>query len=256
MVIYRELSDSIPGQWDRTVIILGVYVDRPRLRPAMRLGLAVLVLLGVSACRKAAKTSKPDDNSSTFGGLMPGNANNNSGGGIISPARPPLPAGWREFQHPDGAYSIYVPAQPRHDPMSSPSLKLAQPLGPNEARETLHGTLPTAKQPYLIEMRVQVFDASLQSVLEQSYASNRPKDDLNHKWTAYRDVTWAGRSAKESVCEKTFLLGANIPPKRIYSVSRYLFTPGRLYAFLIERENQMPSNTDLSAFFDSFVVGG
>ena len=140
--------------------------------------------------------------------------------------------------------------------MSSPSLKLHQPLGPNEARESHYGVLPTAQQPYLCEMKVMLFDPALQSTLEQSYTLNRPKDDINHKWSEFRDVTWAGRRATESVLEKTFFQGGNAPPRRIYQVARYLFTPGRLYTFAIERENEPPAPTDVATFFNSFVVGG
>jgi len=94
-----------------------------------------------------------------------------------------------------------------------------------------------------------MYDTALQSVLPQSYTSNRPRDDFNHRWPAYRDVTWPGRPAKEAVVEKIF------DSRRIYSVSRYLFTPGRLYTFLIEGENEPPAPTDSAAFFNSFVVG-
>ena len=229
---------------------LGVRANRSRCL----LGLLLLALLCLPACKKAVKTGPTDGTSNSSGGNSPGNANG-AGGGFIPQARPALPEGWREFKHPDGVYSIFVPAQPRHDPMSSPSLKLNQPLGPAEARESHYGILPSAKQPYLIEMRVMLFDPALQSTLEQSYAMNRPKDDINHKWKEFREVTWAGRRATESVLEKTFLQSGNAPPKHFHQVARYLFTPGRLYTFLIERENEPPTPTDLAAFFDSFVVG-
>jgi len=235
-----------------------VEVNRPRLVPALSLALlslALLTLLSFTACKKTVKPDKPDDTPAPPGGPASGNANNTAGGIIPSLTKPALPDGWREFKHPDGVYSIYVPAQPKHSPMSAPSLELKQPLGPNEARETVHIVLATATQPLTCDMRAQLFDPNLQSVLEQSYAANRPKDDLNHKWLEYRDVTWAGRRAKETVCEKTFLLGSNVPPKRIHQVARYMFTPGRLYTFSIERENQMPTATELAAFFDSFTLG-
>ena len=177
------------------------------------------------ASRHARRHGKPatDGSSSSSGGNPPGNAYN-TGGGFIPPARPALPTGWREFKHPDGAFSIFVPAQPKHAPMSMPSLKLNQRLGPNEARETHHCILPSAKQPYLIEMKVMLLDAALQSTLEQSYAMNRPKDDINHKWKEFREVTWAGRRATESALEKTFFQSDNAPPKRYHQVARHPFT--------------------------------
>ena len=112
------------------------------------LSLALLALLCLPACKKAAKTGATDGTSNSSGGNPPGNADN-TGGGTNPPTRPALPTGWREFKHPDGAFSIFVPGEPKQAPMSSPSLKLHQPLGPAEARESHYVILPTAKQPYL-----------------------------------------------------------------------------------------------------------
>ncbi len=73
--------------------------------------------------------------------------------------------------------------------------------------------------------------------------------------TAFRQVNWAGRCAMEAVIEKTFSMDPDTPPLRFYQVTRYMFAPGRLYNFAIERENHMPNAAEVAAFFDSFVPG-
>lgn len=217
--------------------------------------LALLTLLSLSACKNASKSGKSDDTTDTPFGAAPG-SKNITGGGTIPQARPALPAGWREFKHPDGAYTIFVPAAPIRDPMSPGSLKLKQPLQPFEARVSTHGVNPTAKQPLMCKMEVTVFDNAWQSTLEGSMLQNAPKDNINMKVTSYRDVNWSGCRAKEGVTEQTYAKGPKDPPLRYFSVMRFGFAPGRLYMFSIGRENQLPTNAELSAFFDSFVPGG
>jgi hypothetical protein len=71
--------------------------------------------------------------------------------------------------------------------------------------------------------------------------------------TTDRPVVWGGRQATEMIIEKSF---QTQPPRRSYSVGRYILGPDRLYQFSIEREDRMPDAGDVATFFDSFVPGG
>ena len=69
------------------------------------LGLALLIALALSACKKASKSGQSDDTSDAPFGAAPAKKID-SGGGTLPPTRPALPARWRELKHPDGAYTI------------------------------------------------------------------------------------------------------------------------------------------------------
>ena len=195
------------------------------------------IALALSACKKASKSSQSDDTPDAPFGTAP--AKKTDGGGGTSPStRPALPTGWREFKHPDGAYTISVPAAPIRDPMSPASLNLKQPLKALEARESTYGVNPTAAQPLLCKMEVTVFDAGLQSTLEQSMLQIPPKGNIHMKVQSYRTVKWAGLNAKEAIVEQTYSKGPNEAPLRYSQVMRFAFAPGRLYMFTIGRENQ------------------
>jgi hypothetical protein len=110
---------------------------------------------------------------------------------------------------------------------------------------------PTAAQPLFCHLEVVVFHPRGRAAFDRYDARPRIVPD---GWvvTADRPVTWGGRQATEMVVEKTF---ATQPPRRAYSVGRYILGPERLYQLAIERESRMPDPADLAAFFDSFVPG-
>lgn len=229
----------------------------PRSRPgtAALVGLVFVVAIGGTACRKAKPTggdNNPDQPIGPGGAALPG-----GGGDETLPtggtSRPALPAAWREFKHPEGAYQIYVPAQPIRPKQSAPSLKLKQPLQPNEGRESIHEVHATAKQPFTCTLELQVFHPSMR-VAYSAFEPDAPAAAVPPNWTvsSRRTVTWGGLRATETVAEKSF---PGHTPDRAYSVIRWALTPDRLYQFLLERTDRMPTDAERAAFFDSFIPG-
>ena len=159
------------------MVACGTNRNRRRFLRVAGLGLALLILLAASACKKASKGGKSDDTPDTPFGAVPAKKID-AGGGTLPSTKPALPTGWREFKHPDGAYTISVPAPPIRDPMSPASLNLKQPLKALEARESTYGVNRTAKQPLQCKMEVTVFDPGLQSTLEQSMLQIPPKGNI------------------------------------------------------------------------------
>lgn len=210
--------------------------------------LIACVLFGAAACRKVKRPSDaPPD--------QPGNAGVDPGRGgtsvLIVPAKPALPAGWQEFKHPDGAYSLFVPAKPTRSREAAASLRLDQPLQPQESRESIYQTNATPKQPFTCTLQLLLFHPSIRSAFSQFEAKPR---QLPAHWSVKSDnaVTWGGLPAAELVVEKSF---PGHTPERAYSVMRWCLTADRMYHFLLERTDRMPDDQERSAFFDSFTPG-
>lgn len=226
--------------------------SRPRTRALI--GLVLVAAIGGTACRKAKPPAgdKPDQPIDPGIVVLPGKGGDGTpptGG----PVRPALPDGWREFKHPEGAYQIYVPAQPIRPKQSAPSLKLKQPLQPNEGRESIHEVHAAAKQPFTCTLELQVFHPSVR-VAYSAFEPGAAPSPVPANWTvrSRRTVTWGGLTATELVVEKSF---PGHQPDRAYMVGRSALTPDRLYQFLLERTDRMPTDAERAAFFDSFVPG-
>lgn len=209
------------------------------------IGLAAAAALSLPACGGGKAPSGPG---------QPGQPTDRPPPIPGGPPRPALPAGWREFQHPEEGYKIYVPAQPQRDPRLPPSLRIKESVRPGDLRESIYRVQATEKQPFACLLHVTLFPAQDQTTYAQSY-NVRPPDNASRKVTAWGPVTWAGRGAMEGVIEQTVSVRPNEPPVRTYSVGRYLVVPGRLYQFSIERTDRVPSREEQAAFFDSFVPG-
>lgn len=213
--------------------------------------LVLFALTGGAACRKGKPSGgnpdQPDDPNAPGDGsvkLPP----------LGVPSRPALPAGWQEFKHPEGAFSVYVPARPARPRQSAPSLKLKQPLQSMEARESTYEVLSAAKQPFFVSLQVTVFHPDGRSafaMLEPDYKVRQTPAG----WTVTSDrvVTWGGLRATEMVVEVPV---PGRPPERTYTVSRWAVTADRLYQFVLRREDRMPTDAERAAFFDSFTPGG
>src|SRR5689334_13829682 len=82
------------------------------------LALVACTAFGASACRKSKTStdSGSEQPADVFGlPISPKGEDKRPAtvGGPVPPVRPALPVGWLEFKHPEGAYSLYVPAQPK-----------------------------------------------------------------------------------------------------------------------------------------------
>lgn len=218
--------------------------------------LVACTAIGASACRKAktATDSGSDQPADIFGRPVApkGEAKpSSSGGGSVLPVRPTLPTGWLEFKHPEGVYSLYVPAQPKRPKMSAPSLNLKKPLQPLEGRESIYEIAATPTQPFTCTMQLIVFHPDSRAGFS---AYGQKPATLPAHWTlkADRAVTWGGLPAFELVVEKSF---PGHTPERVYSVMRNCLAGDRVYEFLLERTDRMPDATERAAFFDSFKPG-
>jgi hypothetical protein len=224
-------------------------MKRPHPATVARLGLVILVAIGVPSCDRlvkpgAGKTIKaPDPAGTTVGkGLL-----------AAVPQRPALPAGWQEVKHPEGVFRIYVPGIPVRPKNTHESLKLGQALQQLEARESVHEASSTTKPPLLVHLEFNLFHPSGRAAFRAFEVGSRERV-MPAGWTIKSDraVTWGDLPATEMIVEKTF---PGLSPRRFYSIARWAVCPDRLYNFSLEQEDRMPSDADRAAFFDSFVPG-
>ena len=167
---------------------------------------------------------------------------------VIPSARPALPAGWSEFRHPEGAYTVYVPG-PMFPPKTSNS-RLNQPVPRGSALRSKFGMRLPVSSPGIPYCEVEVVAFSPELVDGSRAAMERESHILAPVNPTKTAVTWAGRPAIEEIDEQ--IGGGGVPTKYVH---RWMFVGNRLYAAAIWGLNGHPTPEERSAFFDSLVVG-
>jgi hypothetical protein len=163
-------------------------------------------------------------------------------------ARPALPAGWRQFRHPEGAYTIYAPG-PLFPPKTSNN-RLNQPVPQGAAlRSKFVMRLPVSKPgtPYC---EVEVVAFSLELVDATRAAMERNSHILGAAHPTKAAVTWAGHPAVEESGEQE-----TSDRHRRFDVQRWMFVGNRLYGAALWGMDGHPTAEERAAFFDSFTLG-
>jgi hypothetical protein len=164
------------------------------------------------------------------------------------PRRPALPAGWAEFRHPEGAYTISVPG-PLFPPKTSNN-RLNQPVLRGTAlRSKFVMRLPVSKPgtPYC-EVEVVAFSPEL--VDSTRAAMERRSHILGVANPTKTPVTWAGHPAVEESGEQE-----TSDRHRRFDVQRWMFVGNRLYGAALWGMDGHPTSEERAAFFDSFTLG-
>ncbi|MDY3551502.1 hypothetical protein R5W24_000580 [Gemmata sp. JC717] len=236
---------------------------KPRRASGLLVGLAVVAVLLAAAGAAVlmvqsgkkggspAAVQKTEDGTGfpvpVLGGAVP----------LVGPVRPPLPAGWGDFRHPRGEYSVYVPRQPRllprtrEFPLNFRQEQYTTDHAKWDGREPICGVEAITCEPELMEMfRTGNVDMSAVSqVFPWAKAtSNR--------------IQWNGRVAIEATHEEDLggAVGDDLKKKINISLKhtlyrRYIVVGDRLYMFGIATPGGQPTEAERRVFFESVVFG-
>jgi hypothetical protein len=192
----------------------------------------LIVLLGfcslAGGCKK--KAAGPADSSPGAADAPKANA----------PSRPALPHGWVEFHHPDGAFTVFLPSQPRPIKISAGS-NLRQPIPAGRALMSDHATDPGG--PLYCEVGVAVFSPEL---VDGVKAARDRKPVIGGPGARRTTITWCGRPAFEDEAED--------PESHLLTVQRSMWIGNRLYyVSLYGMTAGRPTAGERATVFDSFT---
>jgi hypothetical protein len=223
----------------------------PTARSLVLMACAGLVVVGVgSGC---GKRGSPETAPTAGADVEPGSRPAIPVVGAPVP-RPSLPAGWVEYTHPEGVFTVHTPGRPRLKDRSRPGTLRNPP--PGVSPWTIHAV--DGKELY-VEMEVNVvpFDQAAQLRADLKRQSDETRRNNPGDKFVDRNVTWAGRPAEETehyydVRDPASKSGT----ARRLRVGRDLWVGGTAYSFRIEgTEANRPTAGERAAFFDSFVLG-
>jgi len=157
------------------------------------------------------------------------------------PVGPLLPRGWVEFRHPDGAFSVYLPTQPRPS-TARLNMSLRQPVPVGRMATSSYDT--DNKTGFDCSLGVTIFSPELVDGIRAAGEKLIP----NYK-PVRRSVTWAGHPSTEDTVEKTLPDGTTK-----LSIGRNMWIGNRLYyCSLNGLEPGHPTADEAAAVFTSFV---
>jgi hypothetical protein len=168
--------------------------------------------------------------------------------------RPPLPAGWIDFQHPQKEYSVYVP----NKPVRETYIAKRPPNVPPNTVYIEESWSPKATLDHPIAYGMSKLAGS-QSALQSHY--NNLTSRTNSLGPAIKmqvkPITWGGRQAiememdSETIGTQTGVPGA----RRNKSYARYAIVGDKMYMFEVHDNGGTLTETERLAFFDSVVFG-
>ncbi len=157
---------------------------------------------------------------------------------LAAPVRPALPAGWVEFKHPEGAYTVFLPAQIRP---TKENMSLRQPV---QAGQGLNSSYEGHVSGLSFGVVVTIFPPESADIIRAGQ-EHQFSNDPNVKRIS---ATLAGRLADE-------LTFGNYP-QNITAITRRVWVGNRSYAVeLVGDEPGRPTVAERATIFDSFVVG-
>jgi hypothetical protein len=211
-------------------------------RPLLILGLLCVLVCG---CKKKSSSSSPSsDPPITIPDFTPQKEESKTPQKQelkpIIAIRPTLPAGWVEFKHPEGAFTVYLPAQPRPLKVGA-GTSLKQPLPTGRA---LLSEYKTEVPGLFCQMGVMIYSPELVDGVRN--AQEQKPIGLN---STRATVTWAGQPASEIVSED--------PENHSVRVERRMWIGNRsYYCNLWGMALGRPTAAERTAIFDSFTPNG
>jgi hypothetical protein len=174
--------------------------------------------------------------------------------------RPPLPAGWVDFQHPQKEYSVYVPNKPilRERVTQKPPSNVTA-ISNGVYVEESWSPKTTLERPISYGMSKMTGPQSGLQTYYNSLTSRTGANSLGPKnKVQVKPVTWAGRQALEMEIEsETIGTESGLPgARKNKSYSRHAMVGDKIYMFEVhENIGAILTETDRLAFFDSVVFG-
>jgi hypothetical protein len=223
-----------------------------------------------------ANTSKSNSGNPSIPDFIPLDPRR-SGSDLIpsAPKRPALPAGWVDFHHPKGLYSIYLPSNPILTHSSSPRNRPPQklPFGGIALDESYVAASLNKERPLTCGIDISPSPpGGLQGFQGGQANSGAANLFPGVKWSNTY-MTWAGKQAVEMVVElditdavSSFPGGNQLPkgmqpggaaaiPAKSKSYIRHVVVNDKMYMFAINSLGGSPSEAERAAFYDSVVFG-
>jgi hypothetical protein len=158
------------------------------------------------------------------------------------PVGPVLPKGWVEFHHPDGAFTVHLPTQPKP---SKAHLNMSLRQSVPEGQMVISAYDTDNKTGFNCSLNVTIFSPEL----VDSIRGTGEKHELPGYKPVRKSVTWAGHPSTEDTIENTFRDGT-----KQLTIGRNMWIGNRLYyCSLSGLEPGRPTAEEAAAVFDSFV---